>query len=310
MKYSNSDIIEKQRLVFISFMEEVAKTYGRRKIINYSRDDIKSLRIRINNFLNEEKQTDEENVKTIGFTTLKGYVEICQDTNKELKYREYVLNLCAKYIKVFPKYKDFRNYVERSKDLLKLSDFATNDLIYSPKKKTDEINKNVNSFDYEEMSYELLSNLDDDEVNLYIKYYQTETDDLKINEEANFWLGILQLQKKEYFLSIQYFKKCIDLNPINDEYHYNLALAKFKGRHPSRLSNKEIKDIEVDLMNAFNLNPNKRKFYELKYIIQEVFYKGDVDQDDKIDLEDIEREQKREQKRMLNILQLQNFFNQ
>ncbi|WP_299677192.1 hypothetical protein [uncultured Dokdonia sp.] len=318
MEHSNSEIIEKQRIVFITFMQDVVRTYRKntrekRKVVDYSRNDVTNLRADINKYLEKHKSVDEDKAKTIGFTTLLGYVEICQHEHKELKYREYILNSCAKYIDIEPKYRDFRHYVERSKDRLRLSGYSTNHLIYPYKKPDDTINKELKSFDYKEMSYELLSTLDKNQIDRYIKFYLKEVDDIKSNDKANFWLGVLLLCKRQYYLVIKRLEKCIDLNPIDEEYHYNLALAKFKGRIPFILKSKEIESIGVDIMNAINLNPDKRKFYELQYIIQEEFYKKrslrphydeiSLAYIDTFDQDEIERN------RLLDALNIIDFFN-
>ncbi|MBC8755980.1 tetratricopeptide repeat protein [Kordia sp. YSTF-M3] len=272
MEYSNSDISEKQRLVFISFMEEIAKTYGKRKIMDYSPKDIKNLCSGINNFLEKNKNVDENKAKTIGFTTLKGYVEICQDENKELKYREYILNICSKYIGVFPKYKDFRNYIERSKNVLKLSNYKTNHLIYPYQNHNESKSIEIKVFDFNEISYELIENLNENGIKAHIKYYLKKVDEKEFDDKVNFWLGVLLLHNKQYRRAIKHLEESIDLNPDNEEYHYNLALAKFKGKRPSNLNKETANSVENDIKNAINLNPHKRKFQILAAIIREDYH--------------------------------------
>lgn len=161
------------------------------------------------------------------------------------------------------------------------------------------------------MSYDSLADLEVVQVNDYIKHLSRKQ--IKKRVENRFWLGVLLLQKCKYYKVIKHLGKCIDLNLGNEEYHYNLALAKFKGRRPFFLKGNEIKDVEVDITNAINLNPTKRKFYFLRFIIQKDYYKrrGFRITDEEILQEDLDAYtiDEIEHTRLLNTLNLPHNFN-
>lgn len=312
MKYSDSEIENAQRSIFNLFLDDLAKTYTKRKkFTSYTGKDLKALHKELNDYLINKKK-DEDDLVSIGYNTLKDYQKICKNVEERFRYNVNFLNALVGYIDHPNPYDNYDHYVERNKVFIKLKDVETSDLIYSRSKSKRE-NDSSNTFDYMELSYELLPTLNEKQIGRYIKFYLKEVDDIKFNDKANFWLGVLLLHKRQYYHALKYLEKSIDLNPINEEYHYNLALAKFKGRIPFILRSHEIESIEIDLINAVNLNVDKRKFYELQYIIQENFYQkrslryphGEISltylnsfKKDEIELQ-----------RLLDILKLPDFFN-
>ncbi|MBC8755981.1 tetratricopeptide repeat protein [Kordia sp. YSTF-M3] len=275
MRYSDLEIGKAQRDVFISFMQEIVRTHAKRKkVTDYTEDDIKDLHKELNKFLKDNKVPEIDRPKTVGFTTLKGYVDICKDENKILKYREYVLNLCSKYIDNFPKYKDFRNYIARRKDSLGFSKYEIRELTYPYKPPINESKQfiSASSSSYEELSLELRSKLNENEISIHIQYHSNEIKKNPNDDIHHYWLGVLLLQIKQYDAAINHLNKSIEINSTNEEYYYNLALAKFKGKRPSRLKMDEIMDILQSLNTAIRMNNKKAKFYRLKQIINKDYF--------------------------------------
>ena len=253
------DMHKIQLEVFKTFMDDVIikdrERFPKKSFGEYTEGEFRSL---------SSKVLEKEEVELKGFSpsTLKKYAHLYQEKKGvKFSYQKNKMDALAHFID----HESFESYVEEVKEKMGYGDYDTSALIY--------YRIIEDTLDKEALSYEKLSVLGEDQQNNQIQYF---TDKIKrgngMDDHAYFWSGILFLQRKQYATALALFKKSIAVDPTNEEYYYNLALAKFKGKRPFRLALHEIRDILDDLNVAIQLNSKQVKFYCLKKLIREDYF--------------------------------------
>ena len=265
------DKLREARLkIFKAFLDDVIleDKENKGKIFeDYVKHDFERLSRIINRKL--QKEDDDEKERKIAWQTFRDYKAI-YNGEKTLKYSKYKLDILAYFIG----YSSYRHYVEGKKVSLGFECYNAKDLIYGRKKSTYKSKKNYDAKEnFENLSYETLSHLNDEQIKIYTQHFSIQVRSNPADDNAFFWLGVLLLKRKQYKSAIAYFTKSIEINPINSEYYYNLGLAMFKGKRPFRLKMDEITAILENLKTAIHLNSGKAKYYCLKYILNEDYFK-------------------------------------
>ena len=251
------DFQEKQLEVFKNFMDDVVSSYRQRKgftkrsFKNFQKKDFEDFSNHIKDNMEGETEIKPSTIKSYRYM----YIE---KEGYPLRYSKRVMDYLAEYLSFL----DFRAYVDNLKEKIGYKDYRTSMLIVYGKKEAKKA-----------MSYSLFNTLNTTELNEYIQYYISKIKRYPKNDINYYWLGVLLLKINQYNLAIQHLKRSIEINPLEEEYYYNLALAEFRGRRPFCLQMEEIKNILRLLNMALDINSKKAKFYRLKSIINKDYFK-------------------------------------
>ncbi|MDC8003103.1 tetratricopeptide repeat protein [Aureisphaera galaxeae] len=250
-----------QLAMFKVFMDEVIsedlKSSPKKLFKDYKKGGFERISRKVKKVIPE----NEDDYSTIGWTTLRNYRESYVGS-APLTYAKKKMNGLAFFIG----FESYEAFVDKVKNAVVGNKYKTADLIIYR-------TGNKGGKREEKFSYEIISKLSKNEVFQHIDALTRKKVVKRKDPIFIFWLGVLYLKWGSYDKAVENLLQCIELNPINEEYYYNLALAKFNGKCPFRLSIDEIQEIRSHLGTALDLNPHKRKFYLLQCIIKEDFYK-------------------------------------
>ncbi|WP_108808057.1 tetratricopeptide repeat protein [Aquimarina spinulae] len=260
---------ESQFDVFVYFFDTIAKKHTPNKSFkDYIERDINRLIERL------QEKTKEK----IGRTTIVNYRDrYNKKEGEKFTYLKSYLDILAQYID----YSSYENFIKENKAFWGLEKYRAEELILSKGNKKKHQSSTDEKRHYKKLSYKKLSNLTPKEIVKYTQSFLAQTKSESSNDKTLFWLGVLLLSQNQYEESIMYIKESIKINPIDDEYHYNLALAMFKGKRPFRLKMNEIKEIQTSLKTAIRINNKKEKYHCLKHLItQDYFRRSGLDDPD------------------------------
>ncbi|MEM8999743.1 MAG: hypothetical protein AAGB24_05720 [Bacteroidota bacterium] len=124
----------------------------------------------------------------------------------------------------------------------------------------------------EQISYNELALLDRERKSRLIKQFVAYPERRNRNALQLFWLAVLLLEQQQYATAVKFLDDALEIDPVNAECHYNVALAKFNGQQPFRRRMDEINSILYHLDLAIQLNPQNVKFYYLKAFINRDYF--------------------------------------
>ncbi|WP_298511189.1 tetratricopeptide repeat protein [uncultured Kordia sp.] len=220
-----------------SIIKEIVKEafkIAEANVINYS---VNGMCVFVSNWIDENIPSSGVSAKTLN----RVYNKYINGSKENYQIKELTIKLLCNYIG----FDTYEAFVQKYKSEIRISD----------------------------LSYKLISKLTKLEVSKYIADLSKKSQENINNDSIFFWLGVLLMERKRFDAAIICFKKAIELNPTSDEYYYNLALSKFKGKHPFRLHFNEIIEILEDVDMSISINDKKSKYYRLKHLIHEDFFK-------------------------------------
>lgn len=247
-----------QLIVFKSLMDEVVKKYlngaATRLFGECRQKDFDRISEEVTKLANETGEYE-----SIGASTIKRYKQMYLG-NTKLNYGKFTMNSLAFYID----FESYETYLDSIKNFLGYDLYETKDLITYKVSEDKEDGK---------ISFEKILKFGREELQEHIHTFSVHVQKNDKDNESYFWLGVLLMERKRFDAATTCFEKALELNPTENEYYYNLALSKFKGKRPFRLHFNEIIEILEDVDSAISFNKKKMKFYDLKVFIQEDFFK-------------------------------------